>query len=337
MKNRQEEAISAFDQAAYDKSSAAFKNVWDQTSNLFAKDYPQDPSLDEKFRDFSSKIQAVNEAVSKFREEIREMPVALAVLRWMRALMADAFWFQRYFSKMVRLLERQILSYKDKNGWLTLDCLMRVGHQEILENIRCAHDLPWLEREDMVESYVRFSQSLSNETRGIVPPGYDPDRERVRNKAIRYEVFADFVQHLSERDELIAKLLYFGAPSIDSVLSLKRSSVQEHGIQFEEGFVKFPRHLLAGLKGFLKDKPSSQKLVFVNVRGAEVDRAHLNQSFARACEHMKKITKVTPGSLLKLEGEALEDTGLVLTQTYRYTARGVEVLPGKSPPKRQQK
>lgn len=291
----------------YRKNYLAFEQFWDQCRGQIAKDDQQKQSLNTQLKSYTSMASHMKEEFAKFRDALREIPIAVAVGFWMKGLITDSFWHEKYFFKMMRLQERKIIPYVDSAGQpVMLDFLMHHGHQDILELIRCELSWPLLEREEMVECYVRFSHSLSRDTYGIVPHGFDPDRDRVANKAIRYELFLEFVQQLPERDALIAKLLYFGAPSMEAVLSLKRDALRERSIQFDAMEVKFPWHLLLGLQAYLKDKPASQKLVFANVRGAEVERAHLNQSFVRACEKIPQDEKITPGSLLRAKGTSTE-------------------------------
>jgi len=298
----------------YRKNHLAFDQFWEQCKGQIAKDEEQKKSLNVQLNDYMVMTGRMKEELAKFRDALREVPIAVAVGFWMKGLITDSFWLEKYFSKMTRLQERKIIPYLDSAGQpVMLDYLMHHGHQDILENIRCVMDLPLLEREEMVECYVRFSHSLARDTYNIVPHGFDPDRDRVRGKAIRYELFLEFVQHLPERDALIAKLLYFGAPSMEAVLSLKRDALHDRSIQFESIEVKFPWHLLLGLQVYLKDKPASQKLVFANVRGAEVERAHLNQSFARACEKIPQSEKITPGSLLRSQGASSNEIHINLS------------------------
>lgn len=287
----------------------AFEQFWDQCKEQIAKNNEQKQALNNQLKDYMIMTGRMKEEFSKFRDALREVPIAIAIGYWMKGLITDSFWHDKYFFKMMQLQERKIIPYVDTAGQpVTLQYFMQYGHQDILERIRCVMDWSLLEREDMVECYVRFSHSLARDTYHVVPHGFDPDRDRVANKFIRYELFLEFVQQLPERDALIAKLLYFGAPSIEAALCLTRDALHERSIQFELMEVKLPWHLLLGIRAYLKDKPPGQKLIFANVRGAEVERAHLNQSFARACEKMAQNEKITPGSLLRAKGISFNET-----------------------------
>jgi hypothetical protein len=299
----------------------AFEQFWDQCRGLVAKTDVEKKSLNTQLNAYMVLTGQMKERFAKFRDDLRNVPIAVVVGFWMKGLITDSFWHEKYFFKMLRLQERKIIPYVDSAGQpVTLEYLMQQGHQDILENIRCVKEWSLIEREEMVECYVRFSHSLAHDTYNVIPHGFDPDRDRVYNKEVRYELFLEFVQHLPERDALIAKLLYFGAPSMDAVLSLKREAIQDRFIQFDEAVIKFPWHVLLGLRTYLQDKPKTQKLVFVNVRGAEVERAHLNQSFARACEKLSHSEKITPGSLLRLQGAPHADTFPIdLTQSFPWT------------------
>jgi hypothetical protein len=234
------------------------------------------------------------------------MPIAVAIGEWMRSLALDLSWGEKYLPKMLQLLQKNVIPFRCDGEFATLDYLMQRGHQEILENIRCVDGWSIIEKEGVVQAYIQFSRSLNRQTYNLIPQGFDPDRDRARNKAIRYDHFIEFVQHLPYRDSLIAKLLYFGAPSIEETLSIKRVAIDFTNflISFEKGPINFPRHVIWSLKAYFADIDEKQELVFANLRGAEVDRAHLNQSFARACDKMSARVKITPGSLLRLENES---------------------------------
>jgi hypothetical protein len=213
-------------------------------------------------------------------------------------------WRDKYVKGMEALIEKKLIPLVDADGNnVTLEKLRQEGHQEIIENIRCVSDWTPFEKEEILQCYIQFSHSLARYTFEYVPAGFDPDRRRAQTRIVKYEYFFDFVQQLSERDALIAKVLYFGATSIDETIALKKSALDEKSftIQFDEKKVVFPKHLIKDLALHVKDKTANQ-LLFTNVRGAEVERAHLNQSFARACERIPRGIKITPGSLLRVKG-----------------------------------
>lgn len=288
-----------------------FQGFWKECKSQVAKGLNQNRALDSQLMEYSKKLALVSSEMVRFREFLRAIPIAVAIGYWMKGLAVDEFWSQRYLPQMIKLQEHGVIPFRNSNGSLVLlDYFMQHGHQEILEKIRCVDKWSLFEKEEIVQCYVQFSQSLARQTVGVIMGGLDPDRDRVRCKAVKYDAFIDFVQHLSERDSLIAKLLYFGAPSLDEILALKGKQVvaDDFSIQFDNGLVVFPRHLIQDLMAYHKVNGGAKKLLFTNVRGEEVERAHLNQSFARACEKMSKKIKITPGSLLKMSNESIGES-----------------------------
>ena len=99
---------------------------------------------------------------------------------------------------------------------------------------------------------------------------------------------------------LIAKLLYFGAPTMDEVLNLRVSQVDlKKGIvKFNKFSVRYPKHVMLDLKGYLTKK-DKEELIFVNLRGEMVERTHLNNCFNRASRKISSSKRITPKMLLE--------------------------------------
>jgi len=268
-------------------------------------------TLETLLKDFSKEAWEMQAKVKQFTSFLKEVPFVVAFGYWLKGISSmDGYWLEKYLKGCANLLKKELIPLVNSQGEiLTLDEFRQIGHQKILEEIRCVSEWTLLEKEEAVQCYVQFSHSLARYTCNFISAGSDPDRNLVRRKKIKYETFLDFVQRLSERDSLIAKLLYFGVPSMESVLSLKKSAInpEESSVSLSEGEVVLPKHLIKDLITHIQHKKDKQDLVFTNVRGAEVERAHLNQSFSRACEKMSTHTKITPGILLRLENEKSED------------------------------
>ncbi len=80
--------------------------------------------------------------------------------------------------------------------------------------------------------------------------GEDPDFQRTIKKVVNYKEFIKFIQELQERDALMAKLLYFGAPTMDEVLNLRVSQVdlKKGMVRFNKFSVRYPKHVMLELK-----------------------------------------------------------------------------------------
>lgn len=283
-----------------------FHVFWEKCKKYAARNASEISSLEEALQFFTHEVWSFESTYHKFIDFLRDIPFATALGYWIQGVATDELRRQKYIPSMTHILEKEIISFFDDSGEvLTLGHLRLMGHQEIIENIRCVSGWSPLEKEEKVECYVHFSHSLSQQTFHFIPHGFDPDRHRVYHRAIKYEAFLDFMQHLPNRDSLIAKLVYFGAPNIEEVLKLKQSTIDPSRceIRFNGKIVRYPRHLIQDLLFHIKERQQVNDLIFMNVRNACVERSHLNQSFARACKKMKNVQKITPGSLLKLKDQ----------------------------------
>ncbi len=238
----------------------------------------------------------------EFHAFLKDIPLVVVIRHWVEGVISDKQMGEKYLKGMERLLTQDLIPLKSKTGTAILLSDVRAkGHQETIENIRCVQSWTQAEKEELVQCYVKFSCDLAKYTFDYVPAGYDPDRRVASSRLISYEVFCSFIQYLSKRDALLASVLYFGAPSMEEVLSLKIKAIDKERscIQFNEKTELFPKRLVQDLLSYAQEHSNPTELLFANLRGEQVDRAHLNQSFARASERMPQGVKITPGSLLR--------------------------------------
>lgn len=202
---------------------------------------------------------------------------------------------------MIRLIDLGLLKLISPYGQVrTLNELSPEEHQLIIEEIRCSAKLTTVEKEKLVDTYICFSQHLSKATCRLIIQGEDLVFQRTIKKVVQYNEFIEFVQHLPERDALIAKLLYFGAPTMDEVLNLKVSQIdQKKGeVKFKKFSVRYPKHVLIDLKNHLTKKEKNE-LIFMNLKGEMVERIHLNNCFNRASRKIAGNKRITPKMLLE--------------------------------------
>ncbi|NNM43056.1 MAG: site-specific integrase [Chlamydiae bacterium] len=284
-----------------------FKDLWSLCRDQASKSNNSESFLKPLLSQFSKETYEMQTKIKTFSTFLKDVPLMIALGYWIKGILnMDEFWRKKYFQGIKNLLEMKVIHFVNYEGNnLTLEEFRKIGHQEIIENIRCAKEWSFFQKEEAVQSYLQFSHSLARDTLNFVPSGYDPDRNRTCNRFIQYEDFLEFVQHLSVRDALIAKLIYFGAPSIEEILSLKINAInsKKYLISFKKNEVVFPKHLIGDLVSYLQEKSDQRELMFTNVRGSEVERAHLNHAFSRASEKISSRKKITPGSLLKLKNE----------------------------------
>jgi hypothetical protein len=243
----------------------------------------------------------------EFHSFLKDVPLVVVLKHWVEGAINNPMAGTKAVFDLQRLLEHDLISLSLPNGApVTLYDMQFRGHQEVIEEIRCVPFWTQAEKEALVRRYVGFSCDLARYTFNYVLPGFDPDRIYAESRLIPYEVFYSFIQFLSERDALIAKVLYFGSPSMEATLSLKVDAIDKKysSIHFAEKMHSFPKHLIQDLLVHAQKSPNRKKLVFVNLRGEEVERAHLNQSFARASEKMPQGVKITPASLLRFRADS---------------------------------
>jgi integrase len=244
-------------------------------------------------------------AIEAFRLKLNEIPLGAEITNWLERLDLPKEYISRYTESMLHLIDLKLLSLTNKQGQLrTLNDISPNDHQSIIEEIRCSSKLSTPEKEKAVEAYILFSQHLSRATCGLIMQGEDPDFQRTIKKVVWYKEFIKFVQLLPERDALIAKLLYFGAPTMDEVLSLRVDQIDSRKglVKFKKFSVKYPKHVMLELKNFLTQK-KKEDLIFTNLHGQQVERTHLNNCFNRAARKLDGNTRITPKMLLEEDVE----------------------------------
>lgn len=244
-------------------------------------------------------------AIEAFRLKLSEIPLGAEIANWLERLDLPKEYVSRYAESMLHLIDLKLLSLTNQQGQLrTLNDISPNDHQSVIEAIRCSSKLSTPEKEKAVEAYILFSQHLSRATCGLIMQGEDPDFQRTIKKVVWYKDFIKFVQLLPERDALIAKLLYFGAPTMDEVLSLRVDQIDSRKglVKFKKFSVKYPKHVMLELKSSLTQK-KKEDLIFTNLHGQQVERTHLNNCFNRAARKLDGNTRITPKMLLEEDVE----------------------------------
>ncbi len=244
-------------------------------------------------------------AIEDFRLKLSEIPLGAEIANWLERLDLPKEYVSRYTESMLHIIDLKLLSLTNKQGQLrTLNDISPNDHRDTIEEIRCSSKLSTPDKEKAVEAYIIFSQHLSRATCGLIMQGEDPDFQRTIKKVVWYKDFIKFVQLLPERDALIAKLLYFGAPTMDEVLSLKVDQIDSRKglVKFKKFSVKYPKHVMLELKSSLTQK-KKEDLIFTNLHGQQVERTHLNNCFNRAARKLDGNTRITPKMLLEEDVE----------------------------------
>jgi len=244
-------------------------------------------------------------AIEAFRLMLGEIPLGAEIANWLERLDLPNEYISKYTESTLNLIDLKLLSLTNRKGQLrTLNDVSPNDHRDTIEEIRCSSKLSTPEKEKAVEAYILFSQHLSRATCGLIMQGEDPDFQRTIKKVVWYKDFIKFVQLLPERDALIAKLLYFGAPTMDEVLSLRVDQIDSRKglVKFKKFSVKYPKHVMLELKSSLGQK-KKEDLIFTNLHGQQVERTHLNNCFNRAARKLDGNTRITPKMLLEEDVE----------------------------------
>lgn len=278
---------------------------WDGYKQNIIKHLKIKPDFENSFKDYSKTIGEASKALDKLKANLKNIPLGIALHHWLTssAHLRSKNEQHKHAKQILELIEKRIIPITNKNDIVTLNLLQQSGkkfHHDVIDDIRRRQNYSIDEQEQLIESYLNFSKYLHQSTLDLIPLASDPDREQVKNKAIPYDTFIKFIQFLAERDALIAKLLYFGAPTIEETLLLRCSQVNFRHclIQFEKHPTTYPKHIIQSLKQHINQK-KPEDLIFTNFKGSEIERTHLNHSFGRASNKMSATKKITPRDLLK--------------------------------------
>lgn len=236
-----------------------------------------------------------------FKTKIAEASFAAAIHSWLRGQMTNSENEEEgSLPEFEFLIDHKIIPLceeKSKKVW-TLGHQKQIGHQYIVECIRSLPDLSILQREKYVSLYLQFARYLSNLTFGFIPFEEDPDKQKTKGRSISLEQFIDFSSHLSERDALIASLIYFGEITISEVIDLKVSNIdfKKNSISYQHDSVEYPKHIIHALEIYVKGK-NKNDLVFTNRTGEAVDRTWIYRSFKNASSKSIPSLEIKPANL----------------------------------------
>src|ERR1700733_4759715 len=254
------------------------KDFWNFCKALHGED-----TLDESLENLEKKSIGLHANVDIFRNLVLGTPLCSVIQQCLSKEITSAFG-QEIIEAFETFYKNQIFPLKGSSGHIfNVDGLRALGHSEIIERIRCIPALRLGERENMINGYMHFAKFLSHLTFGSVPLAIDPDRKKTAERILSLEDFWEFCGYLSERDSLIAAIMYYTGHILNNVVMLKVGQIDPTSdrIHFDRGTCKIPRHIRLRLGSFLFNKKSSE-LLFHNRSGAEVNRAHVFIAFQKA-------------------------------------------------------
>jgi len=273
---------------------------WNEYKQRISKNKKTQDSLEQQYEDFCNLIENMGKAQDEFRGQIHELPLAVALRGWV-ASTSNKKEAQDYLEQIFTLFDSQVFSLRNNRKVITLGDLAEKGqeaHCQIVEAIRNLSGWTLGERESLVRCYIDFAGYLNETIYGLISKAVDLDREETAHKVLSFDMFIEFVQQLSERDSLIAKLLYFGAPTVEDVLSLKYGDLERRksSVAFQNCSVVYSKHLIQEILKYSGRKKRGD-LLFLNHYGKRMERTHLNQCFGRESEKIFN-EKITPRQLL---------------------------------------
>lgn len=260
----------------------------------------QEPTLDNDLSKLKKENNCLQDAVGQFLEVVRIIPLCTIIQKYIGDQISDIAFCKKAIDAFKIFYINEVFPTKNKLGLtLTIDDLRGLGHGEICERIRCIPAISHLEREDLVKIYLNFALDLHQFTFYLIQKPFDPDREKTKYRVLPLEKFWEFSSFLSERDALIAAIMYYSGHQLNEVLSLQVKDVhpKDGTITFKASMASLPRHISLRLRSFLFDKKTSD-LLFINRKNEEVSRTHVLTAFKKASNKIAVSEKITPKSLI---------------------------------------
>ncbi|MDB6081435.1 MAG: hypothetical protein JWO53_707, partial [Chlamydiia bacterium] len=204
----------------------------------------------------------LREVFKNIIEKIAEQPLLAAFIVWIKEI---AFRDTGMMNASKMLLESHYIGMTDDTGkvW-TISNARGFDHRTVIDSIRCQREWSLQTRELVVYTYLSFLVWLSQETRGYIARVEDPDRERVKGRVLDYPLFIKFIDALSGREQLVAKLLYYGGRrTLDEVLSIQIEDVdfEKRAIHYPSEMVIYPMHVFSDIKVLIEKRESGKIFV----------------------------------------------------------------------------
>ena len=272
------------------KVSSKIDNPAKNRSEIFLQyylsEFPNQETL-EYSKKFQKEYSRLEKAIFASKAIFQEIPLVSAFFEWVQTMLsATPSWSKEEFEDAKLLLKYGFIAREDAEGTWTLYHASLQDPNEIYEAIRCQRELSLSQRERLVQAYGRFISYLSFRTCGYIETRIDSDKKLVMNRVVKLENFVHFADHLNDKIQLIAKILYFGDDiALDQVLSLTISDIdfESHFIRYGRGVKVYPLHIYADIKAIIgkrskgkiflgrQDTPLNSTTVFRNFKEAGIN------------------------------------------------------------------
>lgn len=263
-------------------------------SLFFSK--PKDIDRFEKdYNSFHKEIQSFEKIRESHHNKLLKLPLNLLFIHWLKNLNKKSF-IKKHSKNLMTLIEEKLIPASSA----ALETLVKKNVKNIYEKIRSDRKFTTLEKEGLCNTFQEFLNHLEVLLKGSVNFSADPIQILTQNKKVSHVQFLRFIEPLSDRDQLIAKVLYYGEPALEETLELTHDKIlfKQSAIQFRKEVTPYPWHVIQELKEISENK-MAKDLVFTNQKGKQIERPHLNNCFERASQKLNGKARITPKDLLE--------------------------------------
>lgn len=220
---------------------------------------------------FSTATNTIAAHFEKFFQKISDLPLLSVIVFWSENLTKDKSHAAKNANLMQQLITHGFIGIKDTRGqpW-TLKHMVSIGHDSIIDAIRCNEVWTIEKTEEYVQFYIDFVNWLSEKTFSYVPQAIDPDLKKTKQRKIPHSEFIAICRQLKERERVIAELLYFGGERmLEEIIALKIEDIKDDYINMKNGPVQYPRHVFKKLISYLNGRKKGY--VFIDKKGNKID------------------------------------------------------------------
>lgn len=223
---------------------------------------------------FSTATNTIAAHFEKFFQKVSDLPLLSVIVFWSENLTKDKSHAAKNAHSMQQLITHGYIGIKDTRGqpW-TLKHMVSIGHDSIIEAIRCNEVWTIEKTEEYVQFYIDFVNWLSEKTFSYVPQATDPDLKKTKQRKISRDEFIAICKELGDRERVIAQLMYYGGTrTLEEILSIKIGDINTllGHIAISDFVVHYPKHVLSNLQAYIADRNKGYVFIGRN-KGDRID------------------------------------------------------------------
>lgn len=270
-----------------DKSTKEFDDLINEMEIILDSHSKEMDKFDRKSDNNKIKsAQAFYEKVNKFKQEIKKVR-----LKFAESSLHEAFYIWKagiepsIYKDLGEFLVREmfIVLCDKSNRPLSIKSSESIDHTKILNKIRCTRTFSILLKENLILAYLSFFNWLSVITDSLTPFVEDPDEIRRQGRIIPYFMFIRFLCELNEKEQVVAKLLYYGGSrTLEEILSLNLRDIDLNKglIEFGSQLISYPQHIFSDIKALTGTRTTGK--VFKGRQNAPLNPATIFRNFKEA-------------------------------------------------------